>query len=150
MPNAPLDMVSSEGYVSCGGDANLLIERWFGDCVYTSWDTIAFFIGISSVCFWIVAQLPQFISNFLRKSADALSPWFLAQWLAVNFLLFLIYGISCQLFPVMHLLHLMTFVSFHSVVPFHANCSSSFIGFYSSMIQSIWATLSVICIHIIY
>jgi hypothetical protein len=26
-------------------------------------------------------QLPQFISNFKNKSAEALSPWFLAQWL---------------------------------------------------------------------
>jgi hypothetical protein len=26
-------------------------------------------------------QLPQFISNFRNKSAEALSPWFLAQWL---------------------------------------------------------------------
>lgn len=27
------------------------------------------------------AQLPQFISNWRNKSAEALSPWFLAQWL---------------------------------------------------------------------
>jgi hypothetical protein len=32
------------------------------------------------VC-WVFAQLPQFISNFRNKSAEALSPWFLAQWL---------------------------------------------------------------------
>lgn len=67
---------------SCGANANLWIERWFGDCVYTTWDTTAFFIGLSSVCFWIIAQLPQFISNFVRSAADALSPWFLSQWLA--------------------------------------------------------------------
>ncbi|MCO5579787.1 hypothetical protein L7F22_033649 [Adiantum nelumboides] len=67
---------------SCGADANWWIERWFGDCVYTTWDTIAFLIGLSSVCFWLIAQLPQFISNFVRSAADALSPWFLAQWLA--------------------------------------------------------------------
>jgi hypothetical protein len=34
--------------------------------------------------FWIVAQVPQFVSNFSRQSADALSPWFLVQWLAVS------------------------------------------------------------------
>ncbi|KAI5080516.1 hypothetical protein GOP47_0003699 [Adiantum capillus-veneris] len=63
-------------------DANWWIERWFGDCIYTTWDTVAFFIGLSSICFWLIAQLPQFISNFIRSAADALSPWFLAQWLA--------------------------------------------------------------------
>lgn len=69
------------GY-SCGADANSFIERWFGDCVYTPWETVAFCVGLSSVFFWVIAQLPQFISNFVRKSADALSPWFLFQWLA--------------------------------------------------------------------
>lgn len=67
---------------ACGAHANYWIEKWFGDCIYTTWDTVAFFIGLSSVFFWIFAQLPQFISNFLRSAADALSPWFLAQWLA--------------------------------------------------------------------
>lgn len=69
------------GY-SCGADANYWIEKWFGDCIYTTWDTVAFCIGLSSIFFWLIAQLPQFISNFLRSAADALSPWFLAQWLA--------------------------------------------------------------------
>lgn len=67
---------------SCSADANSWINKWFGDCVYTTWDTVAFCIGLSSVLFWIIAQLPQVISNFLRSAADALSPWFLAQWLA--------------------------------------------------------------------
>lgn len=29
-------------------------------------------------------QLPQFITNYKNKSAEALSPWFLAQWLLVG------------------------------------------------------------------
>jgi hypothetical protein len=29
-------------------------------------------------------QLPQFISNYKNKSAEALSPWFLAEWLLVS------------------------------------------------------------------
>ena len=29
-------------------------------------------------------QLPQFISNYRNKSAEALSPWFLAEWLLVS------------------------------------------------------------------
>jgi uncharacterized protein with PQ loop repeat len=44
----------------------------------------AFLIGLSSMLFWIVAQLPQFISNWRLQSAEALSPWFLFQWLAVS------------------------------------------------------------------
>lgn len=62
--------------------ANLWIQAWFGDCVYTSWEMAAFLIGLSSMLFWIVAQLPQFISNWRLQSAEALSPWFLFQWLA--------------------------------------------------------------------
>lgn len=62
--------------------ANPWIQRWFKECIYTPWEMAGFFIGLSSVMFWIVAQVPQFVSNFSRQSADALSPWFLVQWLA--------------------------------------------------------------------
>eukprot|EP00740_Mantoniella_antarctica_P019143 CAMPEP_0198697646 /NCGR_PEP_ID=MMETSP1468-20131203/325597_1 /TAXON_ID=1461545 /ORGANISM="Mantoniella sp, Strain CCMP1436" /LENGTH=111 /DNA_ID=CAMNT_0044454381 /DNA_START=62 /DNA_END=393 /DNA_ORIENTATION=+ len=30
---------------------------------------------------WLVAQVPQFVQNFRLKSAEGLSPWFLAEWL---------------------------------------------------------------------
>lgn len=67
---------------ACGSAANFFIARWFGDCVYSTWEFAAFCLGLSSIFFWLIAQLPQFITNFLRQSADALSPWFLIQWLA--------------------------------------------------------------------
>jgi len=61
--------------------ANAWIQRWFKECIYTPWEMVGFCIGLSSVMFWIVAQVPQFVTNFSRQSADALSPWFLVQWL---------------------------------------------------------------------
>eukprot|EP00250_Pteridium_aquilinum_P003847 c14122_g1_i1 orf=485-1975(-) len=74
---------------SCGVGANDWIARWFNDCIYTALDMAGFCIGLSSVFFWLTAQLPQFIGNILRGAADALSPWFLAQWLAGDTLNFL-------------------------------------------------------------
>ncbi|EFJ09806.1 hypothetical protein SELMODRAFT_447534 [Selaginella moellendorffii] len=66
----------------CQPGAVRWIEVWFGDCVYSPWEILGFCVGMSSVFFWMIAQMPQFVSNFLRQSADALSPWFLFQWLA--------------------------------------------------------------------
>uniref|UniRef100_A0A0D6R0G8 PQ-loop repeat family protein / transmembrane family protein n=1 Tax=Araucaria cunninghamii TaxID=56994 RepID=A0A0D6R0G8_ARACU len=66
----------------CLPGANIWIQSWFNECIYTPWDMVAFAVGLSSVCFWVVAQVPQFISNCSRQSADGLSPWFLVQWLA--------------------------------------------------------------------
>ncbi|KAH9323672.1 hypothetical protein KI387_018311, partial [Taxus chinensis] len=67
---------------NCLPHAHTWIQNWFNECIYTPWDMVAFAIGLSSVCFWIVAQVPQLISNFSRQSTDGLSPWFLLQWLA--------------------------------------------------------------------
>lgn len=36
---------------------------------------------MASICCWLVAQVPQFVQNFRRRSAEGLNPWFLAQWL---------------------------------------------------------------------
>ncbi|KAL3692557.1 hypothetical protein R1sor_006208 [Riccia sorocarpa] len=69
------------GSCVCEPNANPFVQNWFSDCVYTPWELAAFYIGLSSVLFWIVAQLPQFISNIKNQSAEALSPWFLFQWL---------------------------------------------------------------------
>jgi hypothetical protein len=35
-------------------------------------------------CVDMLLQLPQYYRNYKTKSADALSPWFLAQWLLVS------------------------------------------------------------------
>ena len=65
----------------CDAGANAFIERYFRDCVYTQRDAIGFGFGVASICCWLVAQLPQFVLNVRNKSVEALSSWFLAQWL---------------------------------------------------------------------
>jgi uncharacterized protein with PQ loop repeat len=40
-----------------------------------------FALGLCSICSWLVSQLPQLIVNYKRQSAEALSPFFLAEWL---------------------------------------------------------------------
>ena len=39
---------------------------------------------MASIGCWLVAQAPQIISNFRNQSAEALSPYFLAEWLLVR------------------------------------------------------------------
>ncbi|KAG0623582.1 hypothetical protein M758_3G185100 [Ceratodon purpureus] len=72
----------SEAACGCKAGAIVWIEAWFGDCVYSHWELASFYLGLSSLLFWLVAQVPQFISNWRLQSAEALSPWFLFQWLA--------------------------------------------------------------------
>lgn len=69
------------GWHGCEEGANEWIALWFHDCVYTRRDLFGFCFGMFSVVLWISAQLPQFISNYRNQSAEALSPWFLAEWL---------------------------------------------------------------------
>lgn len=45
---------------------------------------VGFGLGLASIAFWMVAQIPQLVANYRRKRADALSPWFLAEWLLVG------------------------------------------------------------------
>ena len=52
---------------------------------------------MASIGCWIVAQVPQFITNIKRQRADALSPWFLAEWLLVSQIFqFRISHMACQ------------------------------------------------------
>ena len=39
---------------------------------------------MASIVFWMVAQVPQFVKNIKQQRADALSAWFLAEWLLVR------------------------------------------------------------------
>lgn len=66
---------------ACRPGANPIIERYFHDCVYDGRDMLGVAFGLCSIGCWLVAQLPQLIANYRRESADALSPFFLAQWL---------------------------------------------------------------------
>ncbi len=47
-------------------------------------DWLGFSIGMMSIMFWMVAQVPQFVKNIKQQRADALSAWFLAEWLLVR------------------------------------------------------------------
>ena len=47
-------------------------------------DWLGFSIGMASIMFWMVAQVPQFVKNIKQQRADALSAWFLAEWLLVR------------------------------------------------------------------
>ena len=69
-------------FSGCDADANAFIEKHFLDCVYDGRDAAGFTLGIFSILVWIVAQMPQFISNFRNQSSEALSIWFLTQWFA--------------------------------------------------------------------
>jgi PQ loop repeat len=50
----------------------------------SAWDWTGFSFQLASILAWVVAQLPQFIDNWKNESADALSPWFLAEWFMVR------------------------------------------------------------------
>ncbi|CAL8467091.1 g6627 [Coccomyxa elongata] len=65
----------------CKHGAYTWIEVYFRDCIYSHQDLAGFIFGMSSIACWLVAQMPQIISNIRNKSAEALSPWFLAEWL---------------------------------------------------------------------
>lgn len=69
------------GSALCDPGANPWIAKHLYDCVYTTRDAIGFSFGIASIAFWVVAQIPQFVLNIKRQSVEALSSWFLAQWL---------------------------------------------------------------------
>lgn len=75
---------SNHSGISCPGAAKLHAE-WvntaFGECVDTPLKYVAFFIGLSSILCWLVAQAPQLVTNCRLGIADkALSFWFLLQW----------------------------------------------------------------------
>jgi uncharacterized protein with PQ loop repeat len=56
------------------------IHTVFGDCIYTPLEQASFWIGLSSLGFWIIAQFPQVVENFRRSDASSLSPLFLLIW----------------------------------------------------------------------
>lgn len=66
---------------TCLPGANSFIQHWFGDCIYNVRDLVGFLLGMASILSWMVAQVPQLMANYRNKSADALSAFFLAEWL---------------------------------------------------------------------
>lgn len=57
----------------CEGDYIHWIYDWWGDCVVTTRDKVAFAFGLAVTLIWIYAQLPQIILNFRNHSAEAIS-----------------------------------------------------------------------------
>lgn len=64
-----------------GYEYNSFIAHVFSECVYEPRQVIGVWVGMSSLVFWVMAQVPQFIKNKERKSANSLSPWFLLEWM---------------------------------------------------------------------
>lgn len=65
---------------------NEFIAQYFSECVYTPVEVLSFYIGMSSLGFWICCQLPQFYKNYQKKSGAALSKWFLIEWFSGDLL----------------------------------------------------------------
>lgn len=53
------------------------ISNVFGDCVTNPLETSGFWMGIVSICIWVLAQFPQIVENIKRQDAGALSGLFL-------------------------------------------------------------------------
>ncbi|PNX61300.1 PQ-loop protein/transmembrane family protein, partial [Trifolium pratense] len=44
-------------------------------------ETASFALGLVSVVIWVVAEIPQIITNYRAKSTDGLSATFLITWI---------------------------------------------------------------------
>ena len=53
----------------------------FKECLFNFRERLSFYIGMSSLFFWILCQLPQIIENYKNQSAHALANLLLVQWL---------------------------------------------------------------------
>ncbi|KAL1917824.1 uncharacterized protein VTP21DRAFT_3658 [Calcarisporiella thermophila] len=68
---------------TCSPGAYKWIHFLFGNCVYSNAEAASLLLGFASVLFWLNAQLPQIIRNFLHPiSVNSLSPLFLLNWFA--------------------------------------------------------------------
>jgi len=57
------------------------IYDYFGECVRGIRSGLSFWIGLSSILFWLFAQFPQIRENYINKAAEGLAPLFLLWWL---------------------------------------------------------------------
>lgn len=53
----------------------------FGECVHTPMEQASFYIGLSSIMFWIFANFPQIYENYKNGNASSLHIAFLIQWI---------------------------------------------------------------------
>ncbi|GBG26009.1 Lysosomal amino acid transporter 1-like [Hondaea fermentalgiana] len=66
--------------VKDGAHFNEWIAYHLGECVYSGAEISSVIVGFSSIGFWIACQMPQIIKNIRKRSASALSKWFLLEW----------------------------------------------------------------------
>lgn len=57
------------------------VREGLHDCVYDAWQITSVVLGLLNVLCWLTAQAPQFYKNYKRGGCEALSLWFLAEWL---------------------------------------------------------------------
>ncbi|CAH9134848.1 unnamed protein product [Cuscuta epithymum] len=55
--------------------------RYMEYCLCSSKDGVSLALGALSVLSWVVAEIPQIITNFRDKSTEGLSFWFLLTWI---------------------------------------------------------------------
>ncbi|KAK8943923.1 hypothetical protein KSP40_PGU017982 [Platanthera guangdongensis] len=56
------------------------VEKYFKDCVCDVGSEMSFGLGIVSLIFWGIAEIPQLLTNFRTKSAHGVSLAFLLTW----------------------------------------------------------------------
>lgn len=66
--------------VKDGQHFNEFIAYHLGECVWSATEISSVIIGFSSIGFWLACQMPQIIKNYRKRSASALSKWFLLEW----------------------------------------------------------------------
>ncbi|KZV33933.1 hypothetical protein F511_04158 [Dorcoceras hygrometricum] len=70
-------------------------RKYLGYCICSTRDEISLALGVISVLSWCVAEVPQIITNYKKKSAHGLSTTFLLTWIIGD--LFNLFG--CMLEP---------------------------------------------------
>ncbi|CAI9110019.1 OLC1v1009978C1 [Oldenlandia corymbosa var. corymbosa] len=58
------------------------VNIYFKDCLCNSRDELSFALGLISLLFWGVAEIPQIVTNFRTKSSHGISLLFLLTWVA--------------------------------------------------------------------
>ncbi|KAI9121518.1 hypothetical protein K1719_008551 [Acacia pycnantha] len=77
---------------SCTGDQNC--SQWAIKNLFSVKETTSFTLGMISFVTWIVAEIPQIMTNFKNKSTEGLSTFFLMTWLIGD--LFNVIGCSLE------------------------------------------------------
>eukprot|EP01137_Pigoraptor_chileana_P000505 Opistho-2@36817 len=78
--SALLGNASSDTDVWCPSNLQWM-DHYFGQCCTSYANVAGFFIGLSSIGFWLIAQGPQIYLNFKNGNVESLAFLFLLQWL---------------------------------------------------------------------